>query len=75
MISTMLVDLDHLLATPLYDAGRCSIGFHPSHTLIPIVLYTVLCFVKKFRYIGIGLLIHMLLDAIDCQLTNGVWYL
>jgi hypothetical protein len=74
MISTMLVDLDHLLATPLYDPGRCSIGFHPLHTLIPIALYTALCFVKKFRYIGIGLVIHMLLDAIDCQLTNGVWY-
>ena len=25
MIATMLVDLDHLLATPIYDPGRCSI--------------------------------------------------
>ncbi len=76
MVSTMLVDIDHLLADPVYDASRCSIGFHPLHTFFPIVLYTGLSFVKKYHlnYIGIGLLIHMALDAIDCQLTNGVWY-
>ena len=31
MIATMLIDLDHLLADPIYDPGRCSIGFHPLH--------------------------------------------
>ena len=31
MMATMLVDLDHLLANPIYDATRCSIGFHPLH--------------------------------------------
>ncbi|MCF6288824.1 MAG: DUF6122 family protein [Proteobacteria bacterium] len=74
MIATMVVDLDHLLAEPIYDATRCSIGFHPLHTFIPIGLYVVLCFIPKIRYIGIGLLIHMFLDSIDCQLTNGVWF-
>jgi len=71
----MLVDLDHLLATPIYDPGRCSIGFHPLHTIFPIVLYGALCFVKKHRlnYIGLGLILHMALDSIDCQITNGVW--
>ena len=29
MMAAMLVDLDHLLATPIYDPNRCSIGFHP----------------------------------------------
>ena len=37
MISTMLVDLDHLLANPVYDPQRCSIGFHPLHGLLPIL--------------------------------------
>ncbi len=74
MISTMLVDFDHLLANPIYDPGRCSIGFHPMHELIPILFYFCLSFIKPLRYLGIGLLIHMALDSIDCIVTNGVWY-
>lgn len=74
MIVTMLVDIDHLLATPIYDPTRCSIGFHPLHTFLPIGFYVLLCFPKKTRYIGIGLCIHMLLDSIDCQVTNSIWF-
>ena len=74
MIATMVVDLDHLLADPIYDAQRCSIGFHPLHTFWVIPVYLILCFPKKTRCIGIGLVIHMALDSIDCQLTNGVWF-
>ncbi len=72
-IATMLVDLDHLLATPIYDAGRCSIGFHPLHELWFIGIYIAMCFVSKLRLVGIGLVIHMLLDSVDCQVTSGVW--
>ena len=72
MVATMVVDLDHLLADPVYDPQRCSIGFHPLHTLWAIAFYFVLCFPKKTRYIGIGLMIHMVLDLLDCQLTNGI---
>ena len=74
MISTMLVDIDHLLASPVYDPGRCGIGFHPLHGFLPIALYAALCFIPKSRYIAIGLVIHMALDSLDCQLTNGVWF-
>lgn len=74
MMTTMLVDVDHLLVSPIYDSTRCSIGFHPLHEFIPIVIYVVFCTIPKLRYIGIGLVIHMLLDTIDCQLTNGVWF-
>ncbi len=74
MMAGMLIDIDHLLATPIYDAGRCSVGFHPLHTLIPIAFYCGLCFLKKTRIIGIGLIIHIILDSIDCQMTNGVWW-
>ncbi|MGJ8669538.1 MAG: DUF6122 family protein [Oceanococcus sp.] len=73
MLATMLVDLDHLIAIPIYDPGRCSIGFHPLHQPAFVLLYLVLCFVPKLRLVGIGLLIHMCLDAIDCQVSNGVW--
>ncbi len=42
MVATMLVDADHLIATPIYDPARCSIGFHPFHTPLAIALYTAL---------------------------------
>ena len=29
LVLTMLVDLDHLLSTPIFDPERCSIGHHP----------------------------------------------
>ena len=73
MIATMLVDIDHIFATPLYDPARCSIGFHPLHQLWLIVVYGALSFIPKTRIVGIGLSVHMALDAVDCQLTNGVW--
>ena len=66
MLSTMLVDLDHLLANPIYDPNRCSIGFHPLHQPWFIAFYFILSFYQKTRFIGVGLVIHMVLDAIDC---------
>lgn len=66
MVSTMLVDLDHLLAEPLYDPNRCSIGFHPLHTTPAIMVYVLLLAIPKLRLVAIGLLIHMLLDTADC---------
>ena len=74
LVSTMLVDLDHLLANPIYDPERCSIAFHPLHTFWPIAVYLVLCFPRQTRLVGFGLVIHMVLDSIDCKVTSGVWY-
>ncbi len=66
MLATMLVDVDHLLATPVYDPGRCSIGFHPLHTAPMTAVYAVLALPSRTRLIGVGLLIHMALDGLDC---------
>ncbi|MFZ0240182.1 MAG: DUF6122 family protein [Desulfobacterales bacterium] len=66
MLATMIVDLDHLLAIPVYDPNRCSIGFHPLHTYPAIGFYFLLLLMPKIRLIGLGLLIHMALDKIDC---------
>jgi hypothetical protein len=77
LIATMLVDVDHLLANPIYDPTRCSIGFHPLHSFIAIIMYSILCFLPKPRYlriIAIGLMIHMFLDSLDCQMTNSTWF-
>ena len=74
MIVTMLVDIDHIFANPIYDPNRCSISFHPLHELWFIGLYIALCFIPKTKLVGIGLSVHMALDAIDCQVTNGIWF-
>jgi len=66
MMSTMLVDLDHLLADPVYDPGRCSIGFHPLHRYPVIAAYSLLLVSPRLRLVGIGLMIHMGLDGVDC---------
>ena len=66
MIATILVDLDHLLASPIYDANRCSIGFHPLHQHWLIGIYLAMSFFSKTRLIGVGLTTHMVLDAFDC---------
>jgi len=68
MLTGLLIDIDHLLASPIYDAERCSIGFHPLHAPIPIVLYTLLLLHPKTRALGIGLCLHILLDRADCLL-------
>ncbi len=66
MLATMLVDLDHLLADPIYDPSRCSIGFHPLHTFPAIAAYVLLLIPRVSRLPALGLVIHMALDALDC---------
>lgn len=67
-IATMLVDADHLLATPIFDPNRCSINFHPLHTYYAIAIYFIGSFFSKTRLIAIGLLLHMFADFMDCYL-------
>ncbi len=64
MALTIIVDLDHLLANPIYDPNRCGIGFHPLHSYPAIVVYIVLVAIAKTRIVGLGLLIHMALDGL-----------
>ncbi|WP_341501469.1 DUF6122 family protein [Gallaecimonas sp. GXIMD4217] len=66
MVATMAVDIDHLLAEPLFDPLRCSIGFHPLHQYPMVALYLGLTLFRPTRLVGLGLVIHMLLDGLDC---------
>ena len=69
LLATMLVDVDHVFADPLFDPNRCGIGFHPLHTEYAIAVYVLgVAFVKHYtiRLIFIGLLFHMITDFIDC---------
>ena len=42
MLATMLVDLDHLLATPIFNPDRCSVGFHLLHSYFMVGVYGLL---------------------------------
>lgn len=68
MILGMLIDLDHLMANPIFDPNRCSINFHPLHSYYAIVVYIALLIPRKVRLIGIGLVIHIIADTADCWL-------
>jgi hypothetical protein len=68
MILGMLIDLDHLLATPIFDSNRCSLNFHPLHSYYAIAVYFILLIPIKTRLIGLGLVIHIIADTVDCWL-------
>jgi hypothetical protein len=68
MLLANAVDLDHLWADPIFDADRCSIGYHFLHSYPAIAIYFLLTLFnnKVVRYLAIGLLLHMLTDTVDC---------
>lgn len=66
LIATNLIDLDHLLANPIYDPLRCSINFHPLHSLFILPLYLIGLIFPKTRIISLGILVHLALDGIQC---------
>ncbi len=68
MLLGMLIDLDHLLADPIFDPNRCSINFHPLHSYYAMVLYMALLIPKPTRIIALGLVFHMIADLADCAL-------
>jgi len=70
LLATMAVDLDHLLSQPIFDATRCSIGYHLLHQPLAIICYAILLLFPRARVVSIGLLLHMLTDKIDCILMG-----
>lgn len=69
LLATMLVDLDHLFANPIFDPSRNSIGFHILHSYYAIAVYCAMLFFKgNIRIIAIGLLFHMITDFQDFTL-------
>lgn len=72
MLAAMVIDVDHLIADPIYAPGRCSIGFHPLHQWPAAMVYTLLSIAKPTRWFGLGCLLHLALDALDCLMMNAV---
>ena len=70
MFLGFLIDLDHLLANPIFNPNRCSINFHILHSYYAIAVYFILAFFKSTRLIGFGLLVHILADIVDCYFIS-----
>ena len=73
MLAGILIDLDHLFADPIIDPNRCSVGFHFLHSYWFAGIYVLMALVPKTRLIGLGLVIHIVLDALDCVRNNNLW--
>jgi Family of unknown function (DUF6122) len=70
--ATMCIDLDHLLVQPIFDAHRCSVGFHLFHNYWMIPVYIFMLFLpKNWSIIGLGLCMHIITDSIDCMLMGA----
>ena len=66
MLATMLMDLDHLLAKPIFDPLRCGLGYHPLHSFYAIPLYALLLLLPPTQIIAVGLFFHLFTDTVDC---------
>lgn len=64
--AAMIIDLDHLLADPIYDPNRCGVGFHPLHSYPAVILYVTMLWMPEVRIAAIGLLIHIGVDLTGC---------
>ena len=70
MMAAFVIDLDRLLADPISAPDRWSIGFHPLHTAPAILAYAGLAAWPRTRWFGVGLVLHVLLDGLDCVLMR-----
>lgn len=68
MLLAFVIDLDHLLANPVFEPNRCSINFHPLHSYYAIAFYCLMLIPKTTRIFASGLLAHIVSDSIDCWL-------
>lgn len=67
-----LIDLDHLLADPVFDPDRCSIGFHALHGWEAALAYVVMLAIPRWwvRALGVGALWHLAVDYGDCLMQG-----
>lgn len=72
VLASIAIDLDHLLATPIFDPGRCSIGFHPLHTHWAALAYVALLAMPRWwvRAFAAGCLLHLAVDGTDCLMQG-----
>jgi len=71
VLAANLIDLDHLLARPIFDPDRDSFKSHLLHkNWKPILLLCIfMLFYRPLVFLSIGIMIHYLLDILD----NKLW--
>ncbi len=69
-LASMLVDLDHLLSTPIFDPERLSVGHHLLHSYPALVIYAVGLNYPKTRLLSFALIFHMFTDLVDFGLLK-----
>ncbi|TGC09376.1 hypothetical protein CUN85_05945 [Methanolobus halotolerans] len=62
-IGANLIDLDHLLTSPVNDSSRNSFGTHILHQKwLPLSIISVIMLITLYRWLGLGILFHFFLD-------------
>ena len=64
LFSAELIDIDHLLAKPIYHPRRNPFKTHILHKNWPVILAIAVSFIlyRPVLFLGIGLLAHLFLD-------------
>ncbi|TNE34117.1 MAG: hypothetical protein EP350_02510 [Alphaproteobacteria bacterium] len=72
ILAANLIDLDHLLADPIFDPDRCSIGFHLLHGWEATIAFILTLAIPVWwvRALGIGALWHLAIDWSDCWMQG-----
>lgn len=70
MAAANVIDIDHLLADPIFDPDRCSIGYHILHGWEAALAFSAMLLIPRWwaRAFGLGALWHLLIDWSDCQM-------
>lgn len=70
--SANLIDLDHLLADPIFDPNRCSVGFHLLHGWEAALVYLAMLAIPRWwvRGMAVGALWHLTVDWGDCVMQG-----
>ncbi|RSK24535.1 DUF6122 family protein [Hymenobacter metallilatus] len=73
LATALLLDIDHVLATPMFDPTRCSINYHPLHTYWAMGIYGFVLLPPITRPWAVGFLLHMALDYAECWQLGIRW--
>ena len=64
LLGSNLIDLDHLFSQPIYHPKRSPFNAHPLHKQwgMILLLSAIMLFIRPLIFLGIGLILHFLLD-------------
>ncbi|MDD2935161.1 MAG: DUF6122 family protein [Candidatus Pacebacteria bacterium] len=72
LFSAELMDFDHLFSKPIYHPKRDPFKTHFLHKnwITLFFVSIILLFIRSFAFLGIGILLHLLLDYIYVKRIN-----